>query len=50
MDKLIKPTQLVKFRSGFPQAQVYELPLSGHFPQEEHPKEVAQAIAFFMDK
>lgn len=45
LDKLIKPVQLVKFRSGFPQAQVYELPLSGHFPQE-----VAQVIASFMDR
>ncbi|RIV17564.1 alpha/beta fold hydrolase [Fibrisoma montanum] len=49
MDKLIKATQLLKFQSGFPQAQVYELPLSGHFPQEEYPNEVAEAISSFMN-
>lgn len=48
MDKLVTPAQLAKFRSGFPQAQVYELPWSGHFPQEEYPQEVAEAIAAFL--
>jgi len=47
-DRLIKPHMLDKFLSGFPDADVLRLPESGHFPQEEDPNIVADAIRSFL--
>jgi len=47
-DPVVRPHNLEKFKSGFPSAQVCELPNSGHFPQEEEPKAVAESIAHFI--
>lgn len=50
-DPVIKPHYLNKFISGFAQAKVTRLETSGHFPQEELPEKVTQAIsAFLADK
>ncbi|QHT67061.1 alpha/beta fold hydrolase [Rhodocytophaga rosea] len=47
-DKFITPAYLQKFASGFPDAYVVELPTCGHFPQEEEPEKVADAIRSFV--
>lgn len=47
-DKVIKPHQLDKFVSGFPNATVHILPTCGHFPHEETPGMVVQYIADFL--
>lgn len=47
-DPVVKPAQLARFQAGFPQAQTVALNHSGHFPQEEAPHEVAEAIRGFM--
>lgn len=47
-DPVIKAHHLGKFISGFPDAGVHRLESSGHFPQEEEPQQVAQAIGEFI--
>ena len=47
-DPLIKPAFLAKFQAGFPQATTVVLDGCGHFPQEECPAEVEQAIRTFL--
>lgn len=43
-DPFIKPSFLHKFVSGFPDTRVISLEDCGHFPQEENPGAVAEAI------
>jgi haloalkane dehalogenase len=43
-DSVIKPHNLKKFQSGFTNFKTVELETSGHFPQEEQPEKVANAI------
>lgn len=47
-DKFVKPAYLEKFVSGFTNTLVHTLPHCGHFPQEEHPEEVATFIEAFL--
>ncbi len=47
-DPVIKPHYLDKFLSGFTNVTVLRLPGSGHFPQEEQPDQVSQAILNFI--
>jgi pimeloyl-ACP methyl ester carboxylesterase len=47
-DPLLKQEYLEKFLSGFPGSTALRLEQSGHFPQEEQPLEVAQAIMKFL--
>jgi pimeloyl-ACP methyl ester carboxylesterase len=47
-DLVIKPHNLEKFVSGFPNSSVVKLASCGHFPQEEEPVEVERAIRGFL--
>lgn len=47
-DPVIKPHYLTRFESGFPNSKTVRLPTCGHFPQEEEPEMVAEAIRDFM--
>ncbi|MCD8540491.1 MAG: alpha/beta fold hydrolase [Leadbetterella sp.] len=47
-DPVIKPRYLDKFISGFPDSKVIRMETSGHFPQEEEPERVAEAIFDFL--
>lgn len=47
-DPMIGPHHLEKFISGFPQSQAVRLDTCGHFPQEEEPAKVEEAIRDFM--
>jgi pimeloyl-ACP methyl ester carboxylesterase len=47
-DSLIKSHMLEKFLYAFPHADVIRLLESGHFPQEEEPSRVAEAIRSFL--
>lgn len=47
-DPVIKPHNLDKFRTGFTNVQTVTLETSGHFPQEEEPVEVIEAIRSFL--
>ena len=47
-DSAFKPNQLARWRQLLPQAQVVELEHSGHWPHEEEPARVAEAIAGFL--
>jgi haloalkane dehalogenase len=49
-DPVIKPQYLQKFVSGFPQGKVLQLATSGHFPQEEEPQQVSEAIKIFINE
>jgi pimeloyl-ACP methyl ester carboxylesterase len=49
-DQFIHPTYLQKFASGFPHTCFVELPTCGHFPQEEEPEKVAEAIRNFVQR
>lgn len=47
-DPVIKPHNLDKFRSGFPNSKVVQFESSGHFPQEEESGKVAKVIKEFL--
>jgi len=47
-DPIITPQNLEKFKTGFPNAKVIQLDDSGHFPQEEEPEKVVEAIRRFI--
>jgi haloalkane dehalogenase len=47
-DPVIKPVYLEKFMSGFPNHTVVSLATCGHFPQEENPDEVVEALTSFL--
>lgn len=47
-DPIITPDFLDKFMQGFHQAEVLRLYKSGHFPQEEEPEQVVEAISHLM--
>ncbi|MDQ3015103.1 MAG: alpha/beta fold hydrolase [Bacteroidota bacterium] len=49
-DPIIGPHYLEKFMSGFPNNKVVKIPTAGHFPQEEQPAIVTEAIQVFMKK
>lgn len=47
-DAVIKPHNLEKFQSGFTNSKAFKLETSGHFPQEEQPEKVINAIFDFL--
>jgi haloalkane dehalogenase len=47
-DPVIKPHYLDKFQSGFTISKTVELETCGHFPQEEQPEKVVNAIFEFL--
>lgn len=47
-DPVIKPDHLYKFVSGFSRATIVKLETAGHFPQEEQPVNVTNAILRFL--
>lgn len=47
-DPVIKPDHLYKFLTGFPNATTVKLETAGHFPQEEQPAAVTNAILGFL--
>ncbi len=47
-DPVIKPHHLVKFQSGFKNVRTVKLETCGHFPQEEEPEKVIEAMRNFM--
>lgn len=49
-DSVIKPHNLDKFQKGFINSKTVQLETSGHFPQEEQPEKVINAIFDFLTK
>ena len=49
-DSVVKPRNLEKFQSGFTNYTTLKLETSGHFPQEEEPEKVVNAISNFLKK
>jgi pimeloyl-ACP methyl ester carboxylesterase len=49
-DKFVTPDYLEKFESGFGNSETILLKECGHFPQEEEPDVVAEAIRSFVEK
>lgn len=47
-DNIIKPHNLDKFQSGFTNCKTLKLDTCGHFPQEEQPEKVTNAIIDFL--
>ncbi|WP_262249846.1 alpha/beta fold hydrolase [Parapedobacter soli] len=47
-DPIIKPQYLDIFESGFPNSETIRLETAGHFPQEEQPQAVSDAILRFL--
>lgn len=47
-DVVIKPHNLYKFQKGFTNSKTVQLETSGHFPQEEQPEKVINAIIDFL--
>lgn len=47
-DTAFRPHQLARWREALPNARVVELPDAGHWPHEEAPDEVAEALRGFM--
>jgi len=48
-DPIVKPHNLENFQKGFPNSNILELETCGHFPHEEVPERVTDAIAGFME-
>ena len=48
-DPILQPQYLEKFISGFPNSHTLRLDTSGHFPQEEQPEKVTEAIQDFLN-
>ncbi len=48
-DPVVKPHNLEKFQKGFPNSNTLKLETCGHFPHEEAPEQVTDAIARFME-
>ncbi len=48
-DPIIKPHNLEKFRTGFPNSHTLKLETCGHFPHEEAPHQANEAISNFME-
>ena len=46
-DSAFRPSQLERWKSALPDAEVVALPEAGHWPHEEDPQTVARAIAEF---
>lgn len=49
-DPVIKAPLLDKLAEGFPQSTVLRLEHAGHYPQEEYPQEVADAMVSFAQR
>lgn len=49
-DAVIKPHNLEKFQSAFTNSETLKLETSGHFPQEEQPEKVINAILDFLNE
>lgn len=49
-DPVIKPHLLQKFENGFNNSMTIKLENCGHFPQEESPKEMIEAMTLFFKK
>lgn len=47
-DSAFKPTQLAKWRTALPNARVVEIANAGHWPHEEEPEQVNDAISAFL--
>jgi pimeloyl-ACP methyl ester carboxylesterase len=47
-DRALPPKVLARFRQAWPQARVQELAGVGHWPHEEAPEQVAQALDDFL--
>ena len=47
-DPVLGPSYLEKFSEGFPNSKTVEIETAGHFPQEEQPMQVAEAIKLFL--
>jgi haloalkane dehalogenase len=47
-DRAFEPRLLARWREEFPQAQVFELKESGHWPHEEEPEAVIRALRAFL--
>ncbi len=47
-DPVVRPYQLEKFKAGFQNSETITLQHCGHFPQEEEPERVIEAIRKFM--
>ena len=48
-DPIVKLHNLEKFQKGFPNSNTLELETAGHFPHEEVPERVTDAIAGFLE-
>lgn len=49
-DPVIKPNYLKTFENNFPNATTTQIETSGHFPQEEQPQQVINAMREFMTR
>jgi len=47
-DPVLSNLCLEKFSEGFPNSKTVEIETAGHFPQEEQPQQVADAIRHFL--
>jgi pimeloyl-ACP methyl ester carboxylesterase len=47
-DPVLSNIYLEKFKEGFPNSMTVEIETAGHFPQEEQPMQVAEAIKLFL--
>jgi pimeloyl-ACP methyl ester carboxylesterase len=47
-DTAFRPNILARWRSALPEAAILTLDHAGHWPHEEAPSEVAEAIAKFL--